>query len=210
MFITQRVVGIAPEIRFNSLRETPRAVVYELSRGEEVTLTVRANGSIADAERAAREVWSQYYPNSVLELRPAKAIYAANYADDARLGRLLTVSTGIAFVIAAFGVYVLASDAVQRRTKEIALRKLFGTGRRQIVLLIAREIGAVVSASAVIALPLAAVAIARYLAVYTERTPYAFWSLVLAPAAVLGVATVAAAREAWVAMMLKPAVALRS
>jgi hypothetical protein len=34
--------------------------------------------------------------------------------------------------------------------------------------------------SAVIALPLAALAIARYLAVYTERTPHAFWSLALA------------------------------
>jgi len=41
-----------------------------------------------------------------------------------------------------FGVYVLAADAVQRRTKEIALRKLFGTRRRDIGKLVAKEIGA--------------------------------------------------------------------
>jgi carbonic anhydrase/acetyltransferase-like protein (isoleucine patch superfamily) len=51
------------------------------------------------------------------------------------------LSTAIAMIIAAFGVYVLATDAVQRRTKEIALRKLFGTRRRDIGKLVAKEIG---------------------------------------------------------------------
>jgi putative ABC transport system permease protein len=81
-------------------------------------------GSTADAERAVRAVWPQYYPNSFLELSSAKNIYAANYADDARLAKLLLLATVIAMIIAAFGAYVLAADAVQRRTGEIALRRL--------------------------------------------------------------------------------------
>jgi len=59
-------------------------------------------------------------------------------------------------------------------------------------------------------LPLAALAIARYLAAYTERTPFAFWALALATVAALAIASLAAARHAWIAMSLKPAVALRS
>ena len=210
VFITKRIVGIAPEIRFNSLRETPGPVAYALSRGWDVTLTVRASGSITDAERAAQEVWSQYYPNSVLEIRPAKEIYAANYADDARLARLLALSTAIAMIIAAFGVYVLAADAVQRRTKEIALRKLFGTRRRDIGKLVAKEVGAIILLSALFAIPLAALAIARYLATYTEQTPLAFWALAFALVTTSATAAFAAARQAWVAMMLKPAAALRT
>jgi ABC-type antimicrobial peptide transport system permease subunit len=208
--ITKRIVGIAPEIRFYSLRETPGAVAYALSGGWDTTLTVRAGGSVTDAERATQEVWSQYYPNSVLEIRPAKEIYAANYADDARLARLLALSTAIAMIIAAFGVYVLAADAVQRRTKEIALRKLFGTRRRDIGKLVVKEMGAIILLSAAVALPLAALAIARYLEGYTEQTPNAYWSLAFALAAALAIAAFAAARQAWVAMMLKPAVALRT
>lgn len=65
MLITKRIVGIAPEIRFYSLREAPGAIAYELWEAG-TTLTVRASGSIADAERAARAVWPRYYPNSVL------------------------------------------------------------------------------------------------------------------------------------------------
>jgi putative ABC transport system permease protein len=206
--ITKRIVGIAPEIRFNSLREAPRAVAYELSEG--VTLTVRASGSSADAERAVRAVWPRYFPNSVLELSSAKDVYAANYADDARLARLLAVSTTIAMIIAAFGAYVLAADAVQRRTAEIALRRLFGARRRDIGRLVAREIGGLVMLSAVVALPLAALAIARYLATYTEHAPIAFWTLAFSLGAAVAITAVAAARHAWIAMMLRPAVALRA
>lgn len=209
--ITKRVVGVAPEVRFYSLRETPGAIAYELSGsgpGWDGTLTIRARGSIADAERAAREIWPRYFPNSVLEIKPAKAIYAANYADDARLAKLLGFSTAIAMVIAGFGVYVLAADAVQRRTKEIALRKLFGTRRRHIGKLVAKEIGAVILWSVVISLPVAALAITRYLAPYTEWTPLALWALALTPLAALAIAAFAGARQAWIAMTLKPAVAL--
>jgi putative ABC transport system permease protein len=208
VLITKRIIGIAPQIRFYSLREAPGAIAYELQ--EAGTLTVRASGSIADAERAAQAVWPRYYPNSVLELSPAKEIYAANYSDDASFARLLEFATAIAMIIAGFGVYVLAADVVQRRTREIALRMLFGTRRSSIGKLIAKEIGAIVLLSALVAIPLAALAIARYLATYTEHTPLAFWTLVIAPVATLATAAFAAARQAWVAMMLKPAVALRT
>jgi hypothetical protein len=213
VLITKRIVGIAPEIRFYSLREAPSAIAYELwgsGGGWDGTLTVRASGSIADAEGAIRRIWPRYFPNSVLETKPAKEIYAANYADDARLATLLGFSTAIAMVIAAFGIYVLAADAVQRRTKEIALRKLFGTRRRDIGKLVAKEVGVIILLSAVVAMPLAALAIGRYLAAYTEQTPFAFWSLALALVAALITAGLATARQAWVAMMLKPAVALRT
>ena len=208
--ITKRIVGIAPEIRFYSLREAPRAIAYELRSISWFTLTVRASGSTADAERAVRAAWPRYYPNSFPELNSAKNIYAANYADDARLAKLLALATVIAMIIAAFGAYVLAADAVQRRTGEIALRRLFGARRLDIGKLIAGEIAAVVALAAVVAIPLAALAIARYLAGYTEHTPIAFWTLVFALLAALVTTAFAAVRHAWIAMMLRPAIALRT
>ncbi|HYJ39417.1 MAG TPA: hypothetical protein VEW08_01435, partial [Steroidobacteraceae bacterium] len=76
--------------------------------------------------------------------------------------------------------------------------------------LVAREIGAVILLAAGVALPVAALAIARYLAPFTERTPLAYWALALAGAAAVGVVGVAAARQARTAMSMKPAVALRT
>jgi len=96
----------------------------------------------------------------VHETHPAKEVYAANYADDARLAKLRATSTVIAMMIAGFGVHVFVADAVKRRTKEIALRKLFGTNRRDIGELVAKVIGSIILLSAIIAAPLATLAIA--------------------------------------------------
>ncbi|MDN2715186.1 MULTISPECIES: FtsX-like permease family protein [unclassified Janthinobacterium] len=207
--IAKRVVGIAPEILFYSLREAPGATAYELWAAN-ATLTVRASGSVADAERAVRTTWAKYFPNSILEARSAKDIYAENYAEDARLARLLAVATVIAMTIAAFGAYVLAADAVQRRTQEIALRKLYGARRSDIGKLVAKEVGTIIALSAVVALPLAALLIANYLRTYAVQAPLAYWTLVFALAVTLVTAAVAVARHAWIAMRLKPAVALRT
>ena len=113
-------------------------------------------------------------------------------------------------IIAAFGAYVLAADAVQRRTAEIALRRLFGARRRDIGKLVAAEIGGLVLLSAAVAIPIAALAIARDLAGYTEHAPITFWTLAFSLGAALVITAFAAVRHAWIAMMLRPVVALRT
>lgn len=206
---TMRVIGIAPELRLRSLREPPAAVGYHLWSGG-MTVTVRARGSVADAATAVRNLWPRYFPKTALDMRPAREIYAANYSDDAALARLLALATLVAMFIAAIGAYVLATDAVQRRTREIALRKLFGARRRDVGRIVAKEIGTILGLAAVVGLPLAALAIARYLAPFSERTPVAYWALGVALIAALGIVGVAAARQMRVAMGMKPAAALRA
>jgi hypothetical protein len=205
----KRVIGIAPEVRFYSLREAPRATAYELWTAGP-TLTIRARAPLAEVEQVIRAIWPQYFPNAPLEMRPARDIFAANYADDARLAGLLVVATAIALVIAAVGAYVLAADAVQRRGKEIALRKLHGAQRRHIGKLIAMEIGMMLLIPAAVALPVAAVAIQRYQSAYVEQAQFGYWPLVAALAAGVATAACAAARHSWMAMGLHPSVALRS
>ncbi len=207
--IHKKVVGIAPELRFLSLREAPRATAYELwTKGS--TLSVRAVGGVAKAENAVQALWQKFYPDAMMRTHRASAILAANYADDARMGKILAIATGLALAIAAFGTYVLSASTVQRRAKEIVLRKLHGAGRGDIALLVLREIGTLMLVSAAVGLPLAAVAIARYLATYVEHAPVGYWTLLAALAATLAISLAAVARQAWIAMRLMPAEALRA
>lgn len=206
--VHKRVVGIAPEVRFHSLREAPRAMGYELSTASTI-LSVRAAGAVPDAERALRAIWPKYFPDAILKMHHAGDVLALNYANDARMAKLLAVATCIALAIAAFGTYVLSAHTVQRRAKEIVLRKLHGARRRDIGKLVVREIGALTLVSALIGLPLAAVAIERYLATYAEHAPIGYWTMLSALASTLAVAMIAVARQAWIAMRMMPAEALR-
>ena len=122
---SQRIVGIAPEVRFDSLHAAPAPIAYEV-RSADLVLTVRARAGVAQAERALRAQWPKYFPDGILKVQRAGDILAANYAEDARLAKLLGIASAIALAIAAFGAYALAAHTVQRRAKEIVLRKLYG------------------------------------------------------------------------------------
>jgi hypothetical protein len=204
----KRIVGIAPELRFRSLRDKPTAVAYDLSTAGTV-LNVRASGAPPDIERVALALWPSYFPDAIPRTYRAADVLAVNYEEDARLARLLAVATGIALVIAAFGTYVLSANSVQRRAREIVLRRLHGARRTDIGLLVLREVGALLLAAAVLALPIAAVAINRYLAGYVEHAPIGYWTLLLALSLTWAVALIAIARHTWIAMRMVPVRALR-
>lgn len=207
--VSARVVGIAPELRFHSLRDQPRAIAYALGTAGMV-LSARATGAPADVERAARALWPSYFPDAIPKIYRAGEVLRQHYADDVRMARLLAVATGIALAIAAFGTYALSANTVQRRAREITLRKLHGAQRADVGLLMLREIGTLILAAGVIGLPIAAVAIQRYLSGYVERAPVGYWTLLFALALTLVIALSAISRHAWLAMRLSPAEALRS
>ncbi|QGZ42605.1 ABC-type antimicrobial peptide transport system permease subunit [Pseudoduganella flava] len=205
----RRIVGIAPPLRFQSLREQPHPVAFELSTAG-ATLTVRSQLPLERVDALLRQLWPRWFPDALPRIHRAGAVLARNYADDARLARLLALATGVALALAAAGCYSLSAHTVQRRAAEIVLRKLHGARAGAIGLLVLRETGTLALLGAAAGLPLAAVVIERYLAGYVERAPLQQWALPCALAATVAVALAAAARQAWLAMGVTPAQALRS
>lgn len=207
--VHKRVVGIAPELRFRSLREAPRPVAYALwSVG--TTLAVRGNVPLPELERIVRTEWPHHFPDAIPSMQSAVQVLDMNYDDDARLARLLAAASGVALALAVFGTYALAAHTVQRRAKEIVLRKLHGAGGLQIGMLVLKEFGALVLIAAALATPLMALAIERYLAGYVERAPIGYLPLLAALSGVGIVALLAVVRHVRAAMSMAPADVLRA
>jgi putative ABC transport system permease protein len=204
----QRIIGVAPDLRWETLRDPVRPTIY-LPADSSRLLTVRMRANAPALAPNVAAIWPRYFPAAEPVIRHAGGYYAQAYADDVRLARLLACATAVVFVLAAFGIYVLAAHSVQRRLREIVLRKLHGAGRAAIAALMAREFVLLAGVAALAGLPLAALAMVRYLAPFTERSPLVPW----APAAAFGFAllivAVAAARHTWTAMRIPPARALR-
>ncbi|MES2900304.1 MAG: ABC transporter permease [Pseudomonadota bacterium] len=204
-----RIVGIAPELRFRSLHEAPRATVYQLGTDWAGALSVRASGPVAQVEAAVARLWARHFPNAILRTQRAADILAANYDEDARLAKLLALATAIALALSAFGVYALSAHLVQRRGREIVLRKLHGAGRRQIAMLLGRDLGALIVVAALLGLPLAFVAMRRYQAGFVEHAPMVYAMPWVALAGVAIVTLLAATRHGWSALVMHPAQLLR-
>ncbi|GAB2860191.1 ABC transporter permease [Pseudoduganella ginsengisoli] len=203
------VVGIVPDLRYQSLREQATPVIYRNSLNASV-LTVRYRGDMADLERAADALWRQYFPDNLPDIRRAGSYYTENYADDARLAGLLAVASATALLLSAFGIYVLSAYTVQRRAREIVLRKLHGARGGAIARLLGREFAWMLGCAALLGLPAAALAIQTYLAPFAERAPIGGWTLLAALGAVAAVSLAATIRHTLAALRLPPALALRT
>jgi putative ABC transport system permease protein len=204
-----QIVGVAPDIRHRSARDGEQATVYYLSERLKV-FTVRCSQDPVTVMHAIEQIWPRFFPNETLDpKRMTTVITEAFYSDDLRLAKLLAASSVIAIAIAAFGIYVLAAYSVQRRTKEIVLRKLYGAGKGAIGGLVAREFGSLITAGALIGLPAAWIATARYMAPFTERAPVGYWTLAAALAVTGLVALAATLRHTLAAVRITPVLALR-
>jgi putative ABC transport system permease protein len=204
-----QIVGVAPDMRHRSAREGEQPSVFYLSDHLKV-FTVRCSQDPATVKRAIEEIWPRFFPNETQDvLRMTKFITDEFYADDLRLAKLLAASSVIAIAIAAFGIYVLAAYSVQRRTREIVLRKLYGARKGAIGRLMAREFGSLIAAGALLGLPAAWIATQRYMAPFTERAPVGLWTLAAA-LAVAGLVTLGSTlRHTLAAVRMTPVRALR-
>ncbi len=148
-------------------------------------------------------------PDQVFVIERAQAYLSANYADDLRLAKLLGLASTVAIAIAAFGIYVLATYSVQRMARQIVLRKLYGAGHAAIAALVGREFARLLALGAAIALPLAALVNARYLAGFVERAPMGAWPLLAALVLAVLVAALSTLRHTLGALRMAPAHVLR-
>ncbi len=203
-----QVIGVAPDIRHRSARDDMQPTIYFLSKRTGV-FTVRSESNLAAVETAVEQMWPTYFPNDVLNMKRVDTTFVENYADDLRLAKLLAVSSAIAIAIAAFGIYVLSAYSVQRRTREIVLRKLYGASGGAIGRLVAKEFAVLIGAGALVGLPIAWVATERYLAKFTEQAPIGLWTIGAALAVALAVALGSTLRHTVSAVRIAPALALR-
>jgi putative ABC transport system permease protein len=205
----RQIVGVAPDLRHRSARGGEQPSVFYL-RDRLRVFTVRCTQDPAMVKREIEEIWPRFFPNETQDvIRMSAFITDQFYADDLRLAKLLAAASVIAIAIAAFGIYVLAAYSVQRRTKEIVLRKLYGAGKGAIGGLMAREFGSLIAAGALLGLPAAWIATQRYMAPFMERAPVGLWTLAAA-LAVAGLVTLGSTlRHTLAAASIRPVLAMR-
>lgn len=204
-----RIVGIAPEVRHQSMRDQAGALIYVLTDSDSV-VTVRTAFDQEALAQAIGPVWRQYFPNGIMMMQSAASIFGESYRHDLRMVKILGAASLVALALAAFGIYVLSAYTVQRSRREIVIRKLYGASNGAIARRLGREFGLTVAVAGLIGLPVAALAIRYYLAGFAEHAPFGQWPLAAAVALAVLAALGATARHTAAAIRMNPAQALRT
>ena len=199
-----QVVGIARDANYLMPGESPKATVYlpfaQAEHRVDMTLQLRTTADVASTRRAVwallRDAVPRLPPPAVIRMVDDMAITLL----PVRLGALLLGSFGaLALVLAAAGIYGVASYSVSRRTREIGIRAALGATRARIVGMVLWENGRRVAVGTMIGLAVAIlIGIGLSTVLYGVRAvdPLALGGVVTAIAMVAAVASIGPARRA--------------
>jgi predicted permease len=208
-----RVVGIAADARFRSLREEAPRMIYTLARpdglGSDLFVIARGSNAALAAE-AIREAVHRFAP--VTEA-PTVFTFDSLIKSHLRRERMLTFLSssfaGVALLLTVMGLYGLLSRSVVVRTREIGLRLALGASPQDALALVLKQGLRLVAIGVVVGLGVA-LGVARLLGTLlfgiTATNPIIFMAVAVI---IFSVALVASCIPAWRAARINPMEALR-
>jgi len=157
-----------------------------------------------------QQQWAKLMPGAPFEYKFMDESLAAIYDNELRLRKAASTATVLAFIIVLLGVVGLVSGSVQRRRKEIAIRKVIGASVPGIIRLFLREYLPVLLSAAIIASPLAWWIMQRWLNDYATRITITVWPFLLATGSLGLVVIVLIAAQTFTAALANPVKGLRT
>lgn len=203
-----QIIGVLPDLKNRDPKKTSDAVVY-FPHSVGTSISLRSNGDKLALQDAITEVWMRHFPDTLLRMQTANAELATEHSTEKNMAWLLALASVMSLAIAAFGIYVLAAYSVQKRSKEIVLRKLYGAKKSQLLRFVGQEFLILIGLACVIALPLAHRYIQSYLSEYVEHAPIGGWTLLAATVIGILVAALATLTTTLKALRMTPLHMLR-
>jgi len=206
----RRVIGVVKDYHQSSLHETIDPMIYFLRLEAYSFLSVRIRpDDIPGAISLLRRTVSKYSPNFAFEYYFQDDYFNQKYRSDRRFGTAFGYTSVLAVFIACLGVFGLISFSTERRTKEIAVRKVLGASVRSILGRLSKEFFLLVVLSNCIAWPIAYFAMNKWLQNFAFRIDINLWTFLLALVLSLVISTFAVIYKSFQAATADPAHSLR-
>jgi putative ABC transport system permease protein len=211
-----KVIGIVKDFNVASFRTaiSPFALFHSSSRsydqGTSYVLARVKAGDFAKTIKTLEAKWKSFLPNTPFDYTFLDNNFDAFYRSEKSLGTLFGIFSILSIFVACLGLFGLIAYTVERRTKEIGVRKVLGATIEDLVALLSKDLVKLVIIAAVIAFPIAGFAMTQWLQDFVYRTNINWWIFLLAGAISLLIALSTLSFQAIKAAMANPVKSLRS
>jgi putative ABC transport system permease protein len=177
------VVGVVKDFHFQTLHQAIAPLIFTSSARFNDVLgitSVRIKGNdFATAIRAIERAWHKFVPEKPFHYTFLDQDLAAQYKAEQTMQRVFTVFSVLAIFIACIGLLGLAAYATQQRIREISIRKVLGASAGNIIGMLSKDFLKLVTLSALIAFPLAWIAMHSWLQSFAYRVGLSWWIFIL-------------------------------
>ena len=151
-----RIIGVVSNFEHNPHIDAsyPTLISVRLDRPIETVLVRVRPEDVPGTLAGLREAWDRLEPETPFSYSFLEDHIAERYQGEAILASLLRWLAGFMALIACLGVFGMASLAVSRRTKEVAVRKVLGASTASVAVLLSSQSTRLVLIAVVIAMPL--------------------------------------------------------
>jgi ABC-type antimicrobial peptide transport system permease subunit len=132
------------------------------------------------------------------------------YAAELQLKKAAYTATILASIIVFLGVLGLVSLSIQKRTKEIGIRKVVGASERNIIFLFIKDFLPVILVAGIVACPLAYLSMQKWLSDYEYRTAITAQPFLMATLALGLITALLIAVQTFKASLANPVKSLRT
>ena len=171
------IVGVVANSQFRDLRTKPGPEIYQLSPDATNFLTVRYHSDYRTMVKEVKGVWNKVVGDRLFKDNNVKQNLITTFSHEKQENKAFISFALLSVFIACMGLFGMASFTVDRRVKEIGMRKVMGARVKDIVKLLSWQFLKPVLIANIIAWPVAIFAMQYWL----ERFPYRFDPLLMIP-----------------------------
>lgn len=199
------------DFNFNSLLTPISSLVMEINDNQLNTLSVKFENANVDQTIDKIEVaWKKMFPEKTFEFNFLDEQLNQQYSNFQNFGRIIQSFTLIAVLISCLGVYGLVLFVVQRKVKEIGVRKVLGSSVGGILRLIYADFAWLIGIGFLLGIPFSYYLIKQWLANFTYRTDIDVLTYILSFTLVLLIVSITISYQAIKASLANPVKSLRS
>jgi putative ABC transport system permease protein len=175
-----RIIGVVKDFHYLGLQQEIPALSMRIESRDPLLSIKVSTVNLTSTIKAIEKNWNQIIPNRPFDYSFLDQEFDKQYSAEARFGNLFLNFAVLAIFIACMGLLGLTSYSTLQRTKEIGVRKVMGATVSSIVNLLSFDFIKLVGIAFVIASPLAAMGMHKWLQSFAYRMGLSWWAFVLA------------------------------
>ena len=174
---TYTVIGVTDNVVMESPFKPvdPMMVYYQPDNTFNISIRLNKNVQPQNAIASIQKTFIKYNPSEPFEYQFADAEFGKKFITEELISELTNIFAGLAIFICCIGLAGLASFTIERRIKEIGIRKVLGASVQQLLMLISKEFLRLVLIAFLIAVPFAWWFMHNWLQQYAFRIDINIW-----------------------------------
>ncbi len=205
------IVGVVKDFHYRPLHFPIEPVMITNDPENIMTMSVRiAPKNRSETLKYIKTVYQKHRDNREMSYRFFDEMISEKYQDENRLKKISISLAVLSLIISVLGILGMAIYSINRRVKEIGIRKVNGARTSEVMAMLNKDFVIWVAIAFVIATPIAYYTMNKWLQNFAYKTELSWWIFALAGLMALGIALLTVSWQSWRAATRNPVEALRN